>query len=320
MNTPDVHNADSENTAARNTAARNTVAENPQATHINHHDEDAGIGANAPTPAGEARAAHPRPLGFWLKITERALSHEFEAAFASAGITRRDWRVLNALTAAGSAPAEETGDHGADRDRLSRDAGMAARIAERIARKPHSVHTLADLGWVAERNGSWVITDTGLAARAELTDALGVIRSRITDAVPAEDLATTIASLEAIAREFGWDESQPGPHRGGRKPFGRGTHGGPRPFGGGEGRGPQRPEFGPNLHHGFGPGRGDAPANGHRDESRRDTPRRDGHRSIHDSDRGAHPGTHRGHRRHEAERAFERGFEAGFTRGTQSAA
>lgn len=256
---------------------------------------------------GPEKPAHPRRLGFWLKVTERAISHEFEAAFANAGITRRDWRVLRALAASGDAREDNIEGNRADRERPGRAARMAERIAERIARKPHSVHTLADLGWITERDGSWVITEKGLAAHVELASSLGVIRARITDAVPAEDLATTIASLEAIAREFGWDESKPGPYRGRREAF---DNGGLRPFDRGAGRGAHRPEFGPNLHHGFGPGRGDAPVDGHRGEPRCDT-----------ANGGEHRGAHRpAHRRHETERAFERGFDAGFARGTLSAA
>lgn len=284
----------------------------------------------------DRQPARQRPLGFWLKVTEHALSSEFESAFANAGITRRDWRMLNALAmnaAAGSPDEANVGSPDAtaagspdatvaDRpeapsgERPGRAARMAERIAERIARKPHSVHTLADLGWIAEHDGTWIVTEKGKAARAELAETVDAIRSRITGAVSSEDLATTVASLEAIAREFGWDESRPGPRPGGLAPFGRGEHRGFRGFGRGENHGAHRPEFGPNLHHGFGPGRGGAPADAARPGVGDDTEPggrcNPGHRGSH-HERGAH-------RRHEAERAFERGFEAGFTRGTQSAA
>jgi hypothetical protein len=49
------------------------------------------------------------------------------------------------------------------------------------------------------------------------------VRSRIADAVPAEDYATTVATLEAIARELGWDgEAVPG--RGPRGGYGHRGH------------------------------------------------------------------------------------------------
>ncbi len=73
-------------------------------------------------------------------------------------------------------------------------------------------------------------------------DAYGSVRARIHDAVSPEDLATTVASLEAIARAFGWDDdSRPlrtGPRR-------RDIGHAPR-FGHGSGR---RHGFGHGRHH-----------------------------------------------------------------------
>lgn len=52
----------------------------------------------------------------------------------------------------------------------------------------------------------WLKTVARLIAQESATaDDAGDIRSRIADAVPAEDYATTVATLEAIARELGWD-------------------------------------------------------------------------------------------------------------------
>ena len=80
------------------------------------------------------------------------------------------------------------------------------------------------------------------------------------DGISDEDYATTMATLEKMARNLGWDESQ----------VDEGGHFGPRfapGFGRGTGRGMGRPHFG---HRGFGadnpdgPGRpeGSAPAEG----------------------------------------------------------
>jgi len=73
-----------------------------------------------------------------------------------------------------------------------------------------------------------------------------------------EDYATTMATLEKMARNLGWDEEQEMP-RGGHGPFGRGH--GPRGFGG----------------HGFGSGFGgrghhDHPFHGERSRGPKDLP------------------------------------------------
>lgn len=108
------------------------------------------------------------------------------------------------------------------------------------------------------------------------------IRSRIEAAVSPEDYATTVASLEAIAREFGWDETRAEEWRKGR---------GPR-FG-----------FGPGMGRGFGPEQDDA----------------DGPRHPHHRGHGPHGHGHHGRGRGR-EHAYERGFDAGFQRGRESAA
>ena len=69
------------------------------------------------------------------------------------------------------------------------------------------------------------------------------------DGISDEDYATTMATLEKMARNLGWDESQ----------VDEGGHFGPRfapRFGRGMGRGMGRPHFG---HRGFGAGNPDGP-------------------------------------------------------------
>ena len=159
----------------------------------------------------EASAGPDRPFGFWLKLVDRRISEEMEMLFAADGITRRDWRILNLL--AGEALDE--------------------RLADRLRARPHALHGLAERGWIT--GAPPVITEAGREARDRLEGQVTALRERVAGAVSAEDFATTLRSLEAIARELGWDESHPMPrgHRGGRR------HG----FGGWRGA---------KLHHGFG--------------------------------------------------------------------
>lgn len=242
-----------------------------------------------------------RPFGFWLKAVDRLMADEFASAFESEGITRREWRLLNVVD--GTVPA----------DRPKRDRPLPA----------HKLARLIELGWVTDADDTWTLTDEGRSAKERLGAIVDGIRAKVTDAVPAEDLATTMATLEQLARAFGWDEETPLPrgrgHRGFGRGFGRGFDRedfGPRGFGRGRGRG-----FGPRGfgHRGFGkPGFGpqDLDHEGHR------TPDYDGrehyghgdHRFAHDADHGRSGGP-RAHFARFVQGSYERGFDAGFSRG-----
>lgn len=237
-----------------------------------------------------------RPLGLWLRVVDDLITHKFAATLESEGITRREWMKLNVLAGDVDAPG-----------------------ADRLVRKGKSLRGLQERGWVEQRgDGSWQLTDAGREARDRIAEIVDGIRSRVVAAAGDEAFATTMASLEAIARELGWDETdRPAWH--GFRGFGRRGFAGPGPFHPGFGGG--RPGFEArsydasfddgcrHLDHahapghedrGFGPERGLGPGHGF-------GPGRRGH---------GHP--HGGGRR--AQEAYERGFDAGFARGRESSA
>jgi len=146
-----------------------------------------------PDSAEERIPTDRRPLGFWLRAVDALISREFDTAFADEGVTRRDWMLLNALARTVDAP--ESGQW--------------------LARKGKHLRGLEKRGWADETgDGTWVLTDEGRAALERLGGVVDGIRRRIADTVAPEDFATTLASLESIARELGWDEST-APTRGG---------------------------------------------------------------------------------------------------------
>ena len=257
--------------------------------------------------APDERSGAQRPLGYWLRLVDGLISREFATAFEGEGVTRRDWMLLNALSGDVDAP------------------GLADRLARKGGKR---LRRLEQLGWAEEQgDGTWALTDEGRDARERLGEAVSGIRSRVAGAVSPEDYGTMLASLEAIARDLGWDESQPFPRGRG---FGPGRFGGPRPFrpdfgfGFGPGFGPGRHHgFGPNRHHGFEPGFGPGHHHGfgpghHPDEQCGHEHRaHPGHTPHEHAGHAGHGHGHKGHGHHgrgarKAERAYERGFAAGF--------
>lgn len=272
-----------------------------------------------------------RPFGYWLTAVDRLMAAEFDAVLESEHATRREWRLLNVVD--GTAPA----------------------------RRPLNRRKLAGLierGWVVAggdgASDGWTLTDAGRDAKDRMGAVVGSIRAKVADAVSPDDLATTLASLEQIARAFGWDEETPLPRgrggRGGRHGRGRGHHGfgpwgrhgfGPRRhhgFGPRHGFGPDHHDpdhaFGPNHFepnqfgpdhagpdhagpdHGFGPTfhPGHGSARCHAHSGHADSAHARAHAHAH--------GEHRGHDGHRAARAvqhaYERGFDAGFSRGREA--
>ncbi|EYT60460.1 hypothetical protein [Microbacterium sp. UCD-TDU] len=193
------------------------------------------------------------PFGYWLKAADRLMAAEFATAFDSEHANRRDWRILNAVD---------------------------GTVAPDRPLNTHKLHDLTERGWVATDGDGWALTDEGRAAKDRLGAIVDKIRAKVADAVPAEDMATTLASLEKIARAFGWDEETPLP-RGRRHGFGGPRHGRGAPRG-----------FGHRLRHDFGPGM----------EAESGCRHAHGHGHTHDHG-------------HKTQHAFERGFDAGFTRG-----
>lgn len=220
-----------------------------------------------------------RPFGYWLKAADRLMAAEFATAFDSEHASRRDWRILNIVD---------------------------GTVASDRPLNGHKLHRLVERGWVSPEGDGWTLTDDGRAAKERLGAIVDEIRTKVTEAVSPEDMATTLASLEKIARAFGWDEETPLPRRR-RHGFGGPRHG--RGFGRGFGHG-FRNGFGHGREHGFGPGRGFGP------DADAEHGCRHGEHGHGDHGHGHHGRAHGPHRAERiAQHASERGFDAGFTRG-----
>ena len=206
---------------------------------------------------------------------------------------------------------------------LSGDVELPA-FAERFARKGKRLRGLEERGWVEETgDGTWALTDEGRAAKERLGAIVDGIRSRVAGAVSPEDFATTMASLEAIARELGWEEGRADaaprlrPRLRRRVPA-RLRSRIPRGL---RSRVPrQAPGSVPGFRPGFGPrtrrGPRAAPQHGAQHCHPHHEHGSHGHGAHHRGHHGHHGGRGHGERSgRSAQRAYERGFDAGFSRG-----
>jgi len=161
-----------------------------------------------------------RPFGFWITAVDRLMRAEFATVFEDEGITRHDWRMLNRID----------GTHG---DRPVHD------------RRGDKMRRLTELGWIERTRDGWALTESGILAKQRLGTSVDGIRARIAGVLSDEEYAAMTASLEKIAREFGWEEGKPLPRRG---------------HGRGPGRDQERPGFGRGHGHahGFDHGHGHA--------------------------------------------------------------
>lgn len=207
------------------------------------------------------QARRTPPLGYWLRAVDALIDREFSSALAAENVDRRDWMMLNAI---------------------SGDVDVPGWLAHRMhGRGGKRLRALTERGWVTRSDDAWTLTDDGRAAKARLAAIVDGIRERVSGAVSADDYATMTASLEAIARELGGDDSERMPrfgHRPGHRGFG--------------------PGFGPGFASGFGP--------------------RGGHHGAH-KHCGSHE--HRRGERHTErafERGFDAGFRAAKERAAAS--
>jgi hypothetical protein len=149
-----------------------------------------------------------RPLGYWLEAIQGPLRENMRAAFASFGVTRREWRTLTTLHA-GPSSAEEV------------EAALPPR--RRPAEHDHHIQrrTVAQLldgfvarGWATLDRGSYVLTAEGERVHDAILTRVQTVRAKVTAGIPDAHYTTTMATLERIAQNVGGDPARIGRRRG----------------------------------------------------------------------------------------------------------
>jgi len=132
-----------------------------------------------------------RPIGYWLKLVDQLINEQFATTLEEHGVTRRQWQLLGTLS---RGPASV--------DQLTREVAPfldteGETVVEHLAE-------LVESGWVTVSEAGYAITDRGRIAYQRLAEVVSVNRDAATHDVSPADYATTLATLERVARNLGW--------------------------------------------------------------------------------------------------------------------
>ncbi len=134
-------------------------------------------------------------MGFWLKLVDRLLDERFGAVLEEHGVSRGQWRLLN-VVADGGATADEVERAVAP---FQTDDGMS--VSDQLAE-------LIESDWVILVGVEYRLTERGASAHGRLAEVVAELRTSSTDGIPGEDYERTVQTLERIARNLGWSETQ----------------------------------------------------------------------------------------------------------------
>jgi len=140
----------------------------------------------------------PRPIGFWLKLVDRLIDEQFASTLEEHGVTRRQWQLLNVLSQESSTAAQ-----------------LDAAVAPFLVNTPpeqgepeSSVEHLTELidsGWVDATPSGYELTERGRNAFDKLAEVVSQARSRMTEGLTVEQYDGTLAALERMARNLGFE-------------------------------------------------------------------------------------------------------------------
>lgn len=139
----------------------------------------------------------PRPIGFWLKLVDRLIDEQFASTLEEHGVTRRQWQLLNVL-ARENATVEQLDAAVAPFLSMFPEDGGAESSAEHLTE-------LIDSAWVDATPTGYELTERGRGAFERLSLVVSTNRDAATDGLTQQEYEQTLASLERIARNLGWE-------------------------------------------------------------------------------------------------------------------
>ena len=136
--------------------------------------------------------AERRPIGFWLKLVDRLIDERLNATLQNEQLTRRGWQVLNVLQQGGGTAAEV-------------DEQVRPFLSDVEPTATPVLQQLRELGWVSLDGDRYHLTSRGAAEFDRLRDRVSADRRTVTNGIDADDYRTTLAVLERMARNLGWE-------------------------------------------------------------------------------------------------------------------
>jgi hypothetical protein len=158
--------------------------------------------------------ATPRPVGYWLKLVDRMIDEQFASTLEEHGVTRRQWQLLSVLSQ-GPATVEQLDAAVAPFLSVAelRDADTATDSATDpdrtdVASESSAAHLteLIDSAWVDATPTGYELTERGRGAFSRLSDVVAAQRTLATEGITQQQYDDTLAALERIARNLGWND------------------------------------------------------------------------------------------------------------------
>lgn len=150
----------------------------------------------APHEAEESMPRHAatatRPIGFWLKLVDRLIDEQFQQVLSEHNVTRPQWEILNILS---PGPGSL--------DRLNHELAPFFETVDGGCAVEH-IAGLIDRGWVDVAFEYYELTGAGAVKHAELHRIVAKTRTSAIAELDEDDYATTLRSLEKVARTLGW--------------------------------------------------------------------------------------------------------------------
>jgi DNA-binding MarR family transcriptional regulator len=135
-----------------------------------------------------------RPIGFWLRLVDRLLEERFAEVLEEHGITRGQWQLLNVVSRGGGATAEAV-----ERAVAPFTSADGEPVSSQLAE-------LIESGWVGLGGTEYRLTKRGEVAHDRLAEVIGELRAHSTEGISSDDYASTLATLERMARNLGWSD------------------------------------------------------------------------------------------------------------------
>ncbi|HEU4545248.1 MAG TPA: GyrI-like domain-containing protein [Microlunatus sp.] len=134
-----------------------------------------------------------RPLEFWLRLVDDLLNERIDSALEEHGVTRRQWAMINVLTASTASRADL-------------DVAVARFFPppDRTSSTEEELSELVESGWIAQENGFYELSERGRVVHNRLEAAWARRDHELMSGISAAELSQVIDLLERLARNLGW--------------------------------------------------------------------------------------------------------------------